>query len=87
MHPEPLLGMPQDEPLEHGIVHTRVHTNRLIDVGALHQRERLLEPEHVVAVRLTPRRCRNHWCPGRKRNGREAEIGRASCRERVWTVV
>ena len=25
-----------------------------------------------MAIRLTPRRCRNHWCPGRKRNGREA---------------
>ncbi len=72
VHPEPLLGMPENEPLEDGIVHTCVRADRLINVVTLHQRESLVEPEHVVAIRLTPRRCRNHWCPGRKRNSRKA---------------
>jgi hypothetical protein len=64
--------MPQNKPLEYGVVHASVVADRLINVTALHWRERLLEPEHVAAIRLTPGRCRNHWCPGRKGNGRKA---------------
>ena len=54
MHPEPLLGMPQDEPFECGIVETRVRPDRLINVVALDRRKCLLEAEHVVAIRLSP---------------------------------
>src|SRR3989304_4841799 len=72
VHPEPLLGMPENEPLEDGIVNTWGRANRLINVVTLHQRESLVEPERGVAIHHAPRCGRSPWCPGRKRNGRKA---------------
>ena len=57
MHPPPLLRMPQDQPLERGVVGAACCSRiASLVVRMLDRRQRVLEPQHVPAVGLAPAR-------------------------------
>ena len=72
VHPPPLLGVAQDQPLEHRIVCARIAADFFVVVPALDRRERVLEAQDMPPVGLAPGRGRHNGCAGGARDNREA---------------
>lgn len=75
VHPEPLLGMLKDQPLQRSIVSTRIRADRLVVIVTLDHRKCVLKAEYVLAVRLSPGCGRNHRGSGCERDRGEASKG------------
>src|SRR6185437_16678761 len=58
VHPPPLLGMAEDQPLERRVVCARRTRDRLVHVRHVDRRHRLLEAQHVRSIGVAPRRRR-----------------------------
>src|SRR5947209_14415586 len=72
MHPEPLFRMPEDQPLEDGVVGARSAPDLLTYVGVFDRRHGILEAQHVPTIGLAPA-CRRHY----RRTGRQRDDGQA----------
>jgi hypothetical protein len=62
----------QDHALQRGVVGAGRAPDRLVGVGVVDRRDRLLEAQHVRPVRLAPGAGGQHWRAGRQRHDREA---------------
>src|SRR6266513_4042660 len=72
MHPEPLLRVPEDQALEHGVVGARIEPDLLAHIVVLDRRHGIVETQHMTAIGFTPACRRQHRRTGCQRNNGEA---------------
>src|SRR5262249_19095716 len=82
VHPIPLRGVAQDQPLERGVVPTRGRANLLARTVAFDRRDRFFETKHVLAVGLAPAcRRQDRRAGGESQNGEALESPRRMAEE------
>src|SRR6202171_2607089 len=72
VHPEPLLRVPEDQALEHGVIGTRIEPDLLAHIVVLDRRHGVVETQHMTAIGFTPACGRQHRRAGRQRDNGEA---------------